>query len=170
MTSATIAPETVAHVRAAAEAHREAITRFMCDIVSIRSLSTQEKDVIERVAAEMRSVGFDEVRIDKMGNCLGRIGSGKTTILMDAHVDTVDIGDPSEWKANPPYPATLKDDVVYGRGSADQKGGIVGLVYAGKLIKDLALEHDFTVWVLASTASRCFTSWAKGASRPTTAF
>ncbi|MBI5155151.1 YgeY family selenium metabolism-linked hydrolase [Candidatus Poribacteria bacterium] len=140
----------VKEVRAAAEKNRAAITKFMMDVVSIRSMSCQEEEVIRRVAKEMTDAGFDEVKIDAMGNCLGRIGHGKTVIMMDAHIDTVDIGDPAEWKDNPPYPATFKDGVIYGRGSADQKGGIVGLVYAGKLIKDLGLEDDFTVWVTAT--------------------
>ncbi|MCB2157009.1 YgeY family selenium metabolism-linked hydrolase [bacterium] len=148
--STTQAPDVTA-VRAAAEANREQITQFMMDVVSIPSLSCQEGDVIRRIEKEMKDVGFDEVIIDKMGNCLGRIGNGKTVIMMDAHIDTVDVGDPDEWTENPPYPATLKDGVIYGRGAADQKGGIVGLVYAGKLIKDLDLEDDFTVWVVAST-------------------
>ncbi|MEQ8821909.1 MAG: YgeY family selenium metabolism-linked hydrolase [Sumerlaeia bacterium] len=135
----------------AANALRQDITEFMMDVVSIPSLSMQEGDVIKRIEREMVHVGFDEVKIDAMGNCLGRIGHGKTVILMDAHIDTVDVGDPAEWKNNPPYPATLNDGVIYGRGAADQKGGIVGLVYGAKLIKQLALEGDFTVWVLAST-------------------
>ena len=45
----------------------------------------------------MERVGFDEVKIDPMGNILGRIGSGPRVIAMDAHVDTVGIGDPEEW-------------------------------------------------------------------------
>lgn len=137
-------------VREAAERHREDITKFMMDIVSIRSLSCGEGEVINRIKQEMEKVGFDEVWIDKMGNCLGRIGNGKTKILMDAHVDTVDIGDPEEW-TRPPYPATLEDGVIYGRGAADQKGGMVGLVYGGALIKELGLEDDYTLYVLAST-------------------
>jgi putative selenium metabolism hydrolase len=36
---------------------------------------------------------------------------------------------------------------VWGRGASDQRAGIACLVYAGKLIKDLGLTDDFTVWM-----------------------
>ena len=56
---------------------------------------------MERIAAEMRQLGFDEVRFDKMGNILGRIGHGPTVIVYDSHIDTVGIGDPDAWEWDP---------------------------------------------------------------------
>jgi acetylornithine deacetylase/succinyl-diaminopimelate desuccinylase-like protein len=56
--------------------NRENIIQFLRDIVAIPSMDGQLKDVGERIQAEMRTLGFDETRFDKMGNTLGRIGSG----------------------------------------------------------------------------------------------
>ena len=39
------------------------------------------------------AAGFDEVKIDGLGNVLGRVGSGRTVIALDGHVDTVGVGD-----------------------------------------------------------------------------
>jgi len=94
-------------------------------------------------------VGFDEIRIDAMGNVLGRIGSGKRVIMMDAHIDTVGIGDPKEW-AWDPYKGKVEDGFIYGRGAGDQRAGMASMVYAGKMIKDLKLEGDYTLWVVGS--------------------
>ncbi|MQC27328.1 MAG: YgeY family selenium metabolism-linked hydrolase, partial [Chloroflexi bacterium] len=63
-------------------AHEEAILRFLREIVAIPSFDSQLAAVGERVAAEMKSLNFDEVRFDKMGNILGRIGSGEKVIVM----------------------------------------------------------------------------------------
>ena len=105
--------------------------------------------MIERIRQEMEKVGFDEIRIDPMGNILGRIGSGKTVIMMDSHTDTVGVGDPKEW-AWDPYQGKVEDGYIYGRGACDQRAGMASMVYAGKLIKELGLAGDYTLWVVGS--------------------
>lgn len=91
----------------AAEKYRDDMTKFLRDMVAIPSESCQEKEVIQRIKQEMEKVGFDEVRIDKMGNILGRVGHGKHVIAMDAHIDTVGIADPKLWSCDP-YKASWK--------------------------------------------------------------
>ncbi|MCX5774978.1 MAG: M20/M25/M40 family metallo-hydrolase, partial [Firmicutes bacterium] len=96
--------------------------------------------------AEMEKVGFDSVKIDKMGNILGYIGHGKHLIAMDAHIDTVGIGDIKNWSFDP-YKGYEDDKTLGGRGASDQEGGMASMVYAGKIIKDLHLEDDYTLLV-----------------------
>ncbi len=43
----------------------------------IPSFSGQEGNLVKRVAKEMKKVGFDKIKIDKMGNIVGFIGKGK---------------------------------------------------------------------------------------------
>jgi putative aminopeptidase FrvX len=54
---------------------QHALASFLQDLVRIPSFSCQEQHVAERLAAEMRAVGFDEVWTDRIGNVVGRIGS-----------------------------------------------------------------------------------------------
>jgi putative aminopeptidase FrvX len=72
--------------------NRENIINFMREICAIPSMDGQLKEVGERIGAEMTKLGFEEVRFDKMGNIMGRIGSGKRVIVYDSHIDTVGIG------------------------------------------------------------------------------
>ena len=74
---------------------------FLRDIVAARGLSGQEEACVRRVAREMEAVGFDEVRIDPLGNVLGRIGNGPRVFAFDAHLDTVDVGDLTQWDCDP---------------------------------------------------------------------
>jgi putative selenium metabolism hydrolase len=134
---------------AAAQACEADMVRFLRDLVAIPAESSQERPVIERIRQEMQKVGFDEVRVDKMGNILGRIGSGKKIIMMDSHTDTVGVGDRREW-AWDPYQGKVEDGYIYGRGSCDQRAGMASLVYAGKLIKQLGLEGDYTFYAVGS--------------------
>ncbi|MCP4246075.1 MAG: YgeY family selenium metabolism-linked hydrolase [bacterium] len=123
-----------------ANRHRKPMVAFLRDLVAIPSESGQERQVIGRIRSEMKRVGgFDRVYTDKMGNLFGRIGSGRPLIAIDAHVDTVGVGNPAEWKHDP-YKGKVAGGKVFGRGAGDQEGAIPPMVYAGRIIKDLGLH------------------------------
>lgn len=125
------------------------MTRFLRDMVRIPSESSQEKEVIQCIKKEMEKVGFDRIEIDPMGNLFGYIGHGKHLIAMDGHIDTVGIGERKNWKFDP-YQGYENDTEIGGRGTSDQEGGMASMVYAGKIIKDLKLEDDYTLLVTAT--------------------
>lgn len=129
-----------------AQNYRVELTEFMRNLVKAKSYSAQEKDVVLTIKEEMEKVGFDEVIIDGMGNILGRIGNGKTVIAMDAHIDTVEVGNPRLWKVDP-FEGVLKNDIIYGRGASDQKAGMASMIYGARVMKDLGLLGDFTLYV-----------------------
>ncbi|WP_349680973.1 YgeY family selenium metabolism-linked hydrolase [Mesotoga sp. UBA6090] len=129
-----------------AETYREELTKFLGDLVSIKSFSAGEREVVQRIRKEMEKVGFDEVRIDGLGNILGRIGSGKRVIAMDAHIDTVEVGNEKLWKVDP-FGGVVSDGVIYGRGASDQKAGMAAMVYGARIMKEEGLLGDFTLYV-----------------------
>lgn len=133
-------------ILAKAKSYEKAMTKFLRDMIAIPSESCQEEGVILRIRQEMEAVGFDEITIDPMGNIIGRIGHGKHLIAMDAHIDTVGIGDIKNWKYDP-YLGHEDEQIIVGRGASDQEGGMAAMVYAGKVIKDLSLEDDYTLMV-----------------------
>lgn len=135
-----------AKIRSLAQKYLPEMTAFLRDMISIPSESCQEEAVIKRIQAEMEKVGFDEVSIDPMGNIIGRIGSGQHVIAMDAHIDTVGIGERDHWHVDP-YVGQEDETTIFGRGASDQEGGMAAMVYAGKIIKDLHLEDDYTLWI-----------------------
>ena len=133
-------------VRKCAEKYKEDMSIFLREIIAIPSESCNEELKILRIKKEMEKVGFDQIEIDPMGNILAYIGTGSHLIAMDGHVDTVGVGDPSLWNYNP-YEGDEDQEVILGRGTSDQGGGIVAMVYAGKIIKELNLEDDYTLLV-----------------------
>ncbi len=129
-----------------AEYYKADMSKFLRDMVAIPSESCNEKELVLRIKKEMETVGFDRVEIDPMGNILGYIGKGKNLIAMDAHIDTVGTGNPDNWDYDP-YKGYEDDETIGGLGSSDQEGGMASMVYAGKIIKDLGLEDDYTLLV-----------------------
>lgn len=134
-----------AQINQKAKDYEKKTAEFLAEMVRIPAYSCQEEAVIKRIKAEMERVGFDEVRIDGLGNVIGRIGSGSRVIAFDAHIDTVGTGDISAWQGGDPFSGRISDGKVWGRGSADQEGGMASMVYAGKIIKELNLNNDFTL-------------------------
>ena len=133
-----------------AERYRDDVSRFLRDIVRIPSPSGKEKDVAERIVAEMKRLGYEEAFIDGMGNVIGRIGSGAKKIAFDSHIDTVGIGDVASWDFDP-YTGKVEDGCIYGRGAGDDKGCVVAQVYGGRLMLDRGLDGaDVTVYVIGT--------------------
>lgn len=113
---------------------------FLQDLVSIPSVSTEEKALSERLAEEMRRVGFPNVRRDRIGNVIGCLSAGAgPRLIYDGHMDTVGIGDPASWSRDP-YGAQVEGGVLYGRGACDMKGALAAMVYGAKLLIDTGIQ------------------------------
>jgi succinyl-diaminopimelate desuccinylase len=69
-------------------------------------------------------------------NVLGVLGDGSAgpTLLLEGHTDVVTEGNPSEW-SRAPFGGDLVDGRIYGRGSADMKGGLAAAMIAAAAIK-----------------------------------
>ncbi len=126
--------------------YKAEMTQFLRDMIAIPSESCDEERVVLRIKQEMEKVGFDKVEIDPMGNVLGYIGHGPHLIAMDAHIDTVGVGNMANWTFDP-YEGMEDHEIIGGRGASDQEGGMASMVYAGKIIKDLGLEDEYTLLV-----------------------
>ena len=144
----------VGAVKKRVEEQREDILKFFRDIVAIPSMDSQLKEVGERVGKEMKRLKFDEVRFDKMGNILGRIGNGGRVLVYDSHVDTVGIGERNEWEWDP-FKGKVEDGKLYARGTCDEKGSTPGMIYGLALARDLGLLEGFTAYYFGNMEEWC---------------
>jgi putative selenium metabolism hydrolase len=136
-------------VLAAAQSATPAMVNFLRDLIAIPSPSGEEGAVADRVLAEMRQLGYDEVFRDAAGNAVGRIGSGPLVIVYDCHMDTVAPASPAAWR-HPPYAAVVDAGIVHGIGASDNKGGLAAIVFGGGLIRRLGLDGAFSLYVLGA--------------------
>jgi len=137
-------------IKKAAAGYEQDMTKLLRDMISIPGESCRERGKVARAAEEMQKLGFDRVEIDPMGNLLGCMGSGKTLIAFDGHIDTVGVGNRDNWEFDP-YKGYENDEEIGGRGASDQEGGIVSAIYGAKIMKDLGLLSDaYTVLVTAT--------------------
>jgi len=129
-----------------AKQYQDYTANNLSELVKIKSLSTKEGTVVKKLNEMMADAGFDEIKIDGLGNIIGRIGSGKKVIAIDGHIDTVDIGNIENWTFDP-LGGEIKNGFVHGRGTVDQKGGPIAAITAGKILKEIGLTNDVTFYV-----------------------
>jgi len=101
------------------------------------------------------SLGFKSVNIDNMIG-YAEYGEGDEMIAVLGHLDVVPEGE--GWTC-PPYGAEIHDGKIFGRGTIDDKGPIIGALYALKAIKDLNIPLKRRVRIFfglnEETGSRC---------------
>ncbi len=130
-------------IRELSEKYSDYTASNLSKLVRIQSLTSREREVQMELKRQMEEAGFDEVRIDGLGNVIGRIGNGKRILAIDGHMDTVDLG--RNWSFDP-LGGEIRDGYVHGRGSVDQKGGPAAFVTAGRMLKELGFDGDATIY------------------------
>ncbi len=109
----------------------EKTTDICSRLIQIKSDSGQEGAVGAEMARIFRELGYDEVATDDYGNVIGRIHGSRpgARVLLDGHLDTVPVDDPTRWEHDP-YGGLVLDDRVYGRGASDMKGAVAAMICA----------------------------------------
>lgn len=144
----------VSEIQKRVAAQRNDIIQFMREICAIPSMDSKIGEVGKRIQDEMKKLKFDEVRFDKYGGTLGRIGNGKKVIVFDSHIDTVGIGDRSAWGWDP-FEGKVENGILYARGACDEKGSTPGMIYGIAIARDLGLLNDWTVMYHGNAEEWC---------------
>lgn len=109
-------------------------------MVRIPSLTCEEEDLALFVIKELSQSGCD-VKTDQMGSVIATIGNGSRTFMFDAHLDTVDVGDPQRWSVDP-FGGILKDGMVFGRGACDDKASLASMMLAATILAEMGVPSD----------------------------
>ena len=96
-----LSKEVLEEIKKRAEGYKADMSAFLRAIVKNPGESADEAKHVETIKNEMEKVGFDEVKVDPQGNVMGFMGSGKTLICFDGHIDTVGIGNRANWNFDP---------------------------------------------------------------------
>ncbi len=146
--------EIIERVKSGVAAQREPIIQFMRDLCAIPSIMGDIAAVGQRVIDELHKLGFDEARFDRMGNVIGRVGSGPKVLLYDSHLDTVDVGNHADWGWDP-FKGKVENGILYARGAGDEKQSTPGMLYGIALARDLGLLEGYTVYYFGNMEEDC---------------
>lgn len=127
--------------------HQKAI-ELLKDLISTPSPSTQEADVLKKLAAFLTAQGITtHTHLNNLWCCNKFVAPDKPTLLLNSHLDTVT---PSSSYTFDPYHPFIKDGKLYGLGSNDAGGALTALTLAFCYLYDRSdLPYNL---VLAATA------------------
>lgn len=99
---------------------------ILSGLINIQSLSKEEEFAAEYIQDVLTQNGIDFKR-DKnnVWATNKHFSSGKYTILLNSHIDTVK---PNKGYTKDPYKAVIEDGKLYGLGSNDAGGALIGLL------------------------------------------
>jgi acetylornithine deacetylase len=153
------------------DGNREAVCRDLAEIVRIPSIVGSEGKAQEWIYERMRSMGLaveafeaDKERLMKhpsyvtvdwpyqgRPNVIGvlRGDPSARSIILAGHIDVVSPEPVSAWKHSP-WGAEVSGGKMYGRGTADMKGGLIANLYAVKALIDSGTVPKGTVMVFST--------------------
>ena len=144
-----MSPESVAQILQHSDQLRPRMIQFLRELIAIPSPACGEEAVARRVSTEMRTLAFDAVEFDLLGNVVGTVGHGPLEILYDAHLDTINLGDVRSWDFDP-FLGRIDDSHVYGLGASNNKGAMAAMVYGAHLLHRMGALEGITLRVVGS--------------------
>jgi succinyl-diaminopimelate desuccinylase len=107
------------------------------DLVKCPSVTPAQGGALDLLEGVLTELGFSCMRLPfgegeaRIDNLFAKIGSGRPHIAFAGHTDVVPAGDVAAWSSDP-FGGEVRNGQIYGRGTADMKGGIAAFVAAAK--------------------------------------
>lgn len=134
------------------------LVSFCREAVRIPSGSGREEAAARFMQGKMLEYGFDEADIVTYGSVLGCIRGKRPgiTVLLDGHIDHVDVTDPEQW-SHDPFGGEIADGKIYGRGTSDMKGSVTAMISAAaRFARDTGRDFAGTIYVACGVHEECF--------------
>ena len=132
-----------AMLKHALDAHKDEILAFAQDLISIPTENPPGncyRQCADRIRAELDRLGLTYQVVEAPGfsgrpryNFLGFHGDGQRTLYFHGHYDVV----PAQSRDQ--FIPQIENGRLVGRGSADMKAGVAGMIYAAALLKECAI-------------------------------
>ena len=125
------------------EISTHAAVRLMKTLVERPSVTPDDAGCQQVIAERLEALGFEceTLTFGDVTNLWARLGKDRPVLCFAGHTDVVPPGPLDDWKTDP-FVATETGDVMYGRGTADMKGGLAAMIVAIEGI--LEGNPDFT--------------------------
>ena len=101
------------------------------DLVSRRSITPEDLGCQAMMMERLKKLGFklEPMRFGQVDNFWARLGRSGPLLVFAGHTDVVPTGPLEQWKSDP-FKPEIRDGLLYGRGTADMKGGLAAMLVA----------------------------------------
>ena len=158
--SLTVGGTMETHLLKHLESGRERMIRDLRGFVKIPSLSEDKEQVKAALGyylTRAREMGFRAQSL--LDDTVGVVewGEGTETIGVLVHADVVGPGDLSKWPCDP-FEGRIEGDRLFGRGTIDDKGPAISVLYALEALKSIGLRARKTIRIIIGTQEE--TEWS----------
>lgn len=122
------------------------------DLINRRSVTPEDAGCQDMMKDWLAELGFNNETMvfEDTTNLWSRRGNNGPVFCFAGHTDVVPSGPESAWKT-PPFSATEKDGVLYGRGAADMKGSLAAMLTATRqFVNDYPDHHGSIAFLITS--------------------
>jgi succinyl-diaminopimelate desuccinylase len=135
-----------------ARKHAHAAVSLTGALVARDSITPEDKGCQELLRSELESLGFvcETLSFGEVTNLWARKGNQAPLFIFAGHTDVVPPGNKDKWTFDPFLPAIV-DGQLYGRGSADMKGGVAAFMAALSEFLAQHPNHEGSIGVLITS-------------------
>ena len=122
------------------------------DLINRRSVTPEDAGCQDMMKDWLAELGFNNETMvfEDTTNLWSRRGNDGPVFCFAGHTDVVPSGPESAWKT-PPFSATEKDGILYGRGAADMKGSLAAMLTATRqFVNDYPDHHGSIAFLITS--------------------
>ncbi|MDW7600029.1 succinyl-diaminopimelate desuccinylase, partial [Stenotrophomonas maltophilia] len=129
-----------------------AVLDLTCELIARPSVTPDDVGCQALLAARLNQAGFqcDHLRLGEVDNLWATHGQGAPVLVLLGHTDVVPTGPREAWTSDP-FTPTIRDGVLYGRGTADMKGSVAAFVVAAEQFVAAHPDHPGTLAVLLTS-------------------
>lgn len=114
------------------------VEQLLQAFIHYQSVTPYDAGCQKLIMEQLSAIGFECTQLDNppVSNFFARFGTQKPLFIFAGHTDVVPVGDESKWDTDP-FILTQRNGLLYGRGTADMKGGIAAMLSAvNRFIQD----------------------------------
>ncbi|AIL12418.1 succinyl-diaminopimelate desuccinylase [Candidatus Paracaedimonas acanthamoebae] len=122
------------------------LTQRLIQCPSVTPLNAGALEIIETT---LKTLGFNCYRqqFDEVDNLYARVGEQSPNFCFAGHIDVVPTGTQASW-TYPPFGGKIVNDILYGRGAVDMKGGIGAFIGAiARFLKKSSLNGSISLLI-----------------------
>lgn len=105
--------------------------RLTQTLIECPSITPNDAGCQDLIAKRLKQIGFTvhDLPFENVSNLWATYGQQSPVFVFAGHSDVVPPGPLEDW-LSPPFTPTLKEDFLYGRGTADMKGSLAAMITA----------------------------------------
>ena len=125
---------------------------FLQQLIRIKSLSPNDEGCFDLIEKELKELNFkcERINYQNVENLYATIGDSGKLFCFLGHTDVVPSGPEDKWKY-PPFSATIEQDILYGRGTADMKSSVAVFMESAKEFLKTIEKLNFRLAILLTS-------------------